>query len=445
MKVLAVSGSLREASINSALCRAAARVAPPGLEVTVFAGLGGLPLFNPDLEDALPAAVEAFRVAVGQADALLIASPEYAHGISGPLKNALDWLVGFEGTVGKPIALVNTSPRAGHAYEALREVLETMATCIVAGASCAIPLLGVCTTEEAMVASPDVRAAIRATLDALAVRLPSGGSADERNVPGSSGSTGRERGAARRETIPASPYRPDLAYVHDIGFGHLATGGGRALLGELRRRGLKEGTIVDIGCGGGIAAGVFAESGYAVVGLDLSRAHIEIARRRVPQATFRVGSFVDTDLPRCIAACAIGEVLNYGFDDRNGRAARSVLFGRVFAALAAGGVFLFDVAGPDRAPDRPTRTFFEGDDWALLVETAAEAGGLTRRIVTYRRAGGSYRRDSETHRLRLIPPGDVVSELRAVGFGVEEVGRYGDRPLPPGLHGFIAHKPPGAA
>lgn len=175
MKVLAISGSLREASINSALCRAAARLSPPGLHVSVLCGLGGLPLFNPDLEAFPPPAVQALRAAVDDANALLIASPEYAHGISGPMKNALDWLVSFEGTVAKPVALINTSPRAHHAYEALEEVLKTMSACIVAEASPAIPLLGACTTEEAMVSSPDVSCAIRAALQALAAHLTGSG------------------------------------------------------------------------------------------------------------------------------------------------------------------------------------------------------------------------------------------------------------------------------
>lgn len=134
-------------------------------------GLGDLPLFNPDLEPFPPAAVQAFRAAVGQADALLIASPEYAHGISGPMKNALDWLVGFEGTVGKPIALVNTSPRAHHAYDALKEVLQTMSACVVAEASPALALLGACATEAAMVSSPEVGLAIRGALEAIAAHV----------------------------------------------------------------------------------------------------------------------------------------------------------------------------------------------------------------------------------------------------------------------------------
>lgn len=101
MKILAISGSLRAASINSAFCRAAARLAPPTLQVTVFANLGDLPPFNPDLEACPPPTVLAFRAALGEANALVIASPEYAHGVSGVMKNALDWLVGFEGIVRK--------------------------------------------------------------------------------------------------------------------------------------------------------------------------------------------------------------------------------------------------------------------------------------------------------------------------------------------------------
>src|SRR5262245_37371247 len=126
MNVLAIAGSLRAASINAAFCRAAARLAPPGISVSIYAGLGALPLFNPDREADPPRSVAELRARITSADALLIASPEYAHGISGVLKNALDWLVSDEGFVGKPVAVVNTSPRAHHAYEALLEILKTM-------------------------------------------------------------------------------------------------------------------------------------------------------------------------------------------------------------------------------------------------------------------------------------------------------------------------------
>ncbi|WP_081126297.1 NADPH-dependent FMN reductase [Metallibacterium scheffleri] len=90
MKVLAISGSLRAASINSALLRAAARLAPPDMAITLFARIGDLPLFNPDFEPHTPPPVAALYAEVAAADALLIASPEYAHGVSGSIKNALD-------------------------------------------------------------------------------------------------------------------------------------------------------------------------------------------------------------------------------------------------------------------------------------------------------------------------------------------------------------------
>lgn len=169
--VLALAGSLRAASINAALCRAAVRLAPAGVRVTVFPGLGDLPLFNPDLEADAPPAVQALRSAVGRAHALLIASPEYAHGISGPMKNALDWLVSFEGMVGKPVALFNASPRAHHADEALREVLRTMSATAVPLASPTLPLLGSCTTEEAMLGDAGVSQAIRSALAGLETHL----------------------------------------------------------------------------------------------------------------------------------------------------------------------------------------------------------------------------------------------------------------------------------
>src|SRR5579872_2393862 len=142
MIVLGLCGSLRRASVNLALLRAAARLAPPGLELRVFGRLGELPLFNPDLEAELPPPVAALHGAVAAADALLIASPEYAHGVTGTIKNALDWLVAFEPFVGKPVAVLNASPRAHHADEALRETLRTMSARIVEEASLSLPLLG---------------------------------------------------------------------------------------------------------------------------------------------------------------------------------------------------------------------------------------------------------------------------------------------------------------
>jgi NAD(P)H-dependent FMN reductase len=126
-----------------------------------------LPLFNPDLEPQLPPPVGALRAGVAASDALLIASPEYAHGVTGTIKNVLDWLVGFEKFVYKPVAVLNASPRAHHADATLRETLKTMSAVVVEAASISIPLLAANLNEEGMVEHPLVSRAISNSLLAL--------------------------------------------------------------------------------------------------------------------------------------------------------------------------------------------------------------------------------------------------------------------------------------
>ncbi len=167
MKILAISGSLRAASLNSALLRTTQRLAPPGVEVMLCTVVGALPLFNPDLEAAVPASVAHLRDQVAAADALLIASPEYAHGVTGAIKNTLDWLVSCEAFVNKPVAVLNTSPRAHHADAALRETLKTMSAVIVDAASLTIPLLGAHIAESDMAETPAISHAVREVLAAL--------------------------------------------------------------------------------------------------------------------------------------------------------------------------------------------------------------------------------------------------------------------------------------
>ena len=124
------------------------RLAPENISITVFNRLGDLPHFNPDLEGFEPPSVIDFRSQIREADGVLIASPEYAHGITGVLKNGLDWVVGSGEFVFKPVALLNASPRAVHAQEALREVLKTMDARLVDEASLIIPLPNNRITED---------------------------------------------------------------------------------------------------------------------------------------------------------------------------------------------------------------------------------------------------------------------------------------------------------
>jgi NAD(P)H-dependent FMN reductase len=149
MKIVAISGSLRHGSSNTAALRAAAQLAPAGVEIVLFDGIAGLPFFNPDLDGAeVPDTVAAFRAVIGNAHGILISSPEYARGIAGVMKNALDWLVASFEFPDKPVALINTSPRATHALAALRLTLETMSARIVDKACVTLPLLGTASGED---------------------------------------------------------------------------------------------------------------------------------------------------------------------------------------------------------------------------------------------------------------------------------------------------------
>lgn len=177
MKILAISGSLRAVSSNTAVLRAAVRLAPDGVEIVMFEGLASLPFFNPDLDgDTVPEAVAAFRRLVGEADGMLISSPEYARGVAGVLKNGLDWLVASSEFPSKPVALINTSPRATHALAALTLTLETMSAQLIKDAFITLPLLGTASEETAIVANDALAAPLREAVARFAAAIRSASS-----------------------------------------------------------------------------------------------------------------------------------------------------------------------------------------------------------------------------------------------------------------------------
>ncbi len=168
VRVLAISGSLRRASSNSALIAAAVLAAPDGVEVSVYRGLAELPPFNPDIrDDDAPEPVVRFRAALQACDAVLISSPEYAHGVPGALKNALDWVVGSGEFIDKPIALINASARATHAWASLAETLRMMSARVIVEASITIPLDGRTLAADDIVADVELSGALKSAIGAL--------------------------------------------------------------------------------------------------------------------------------------------------------------------------------------------------------------------------------------------------------------------------------------
>ena len=175
MRILAISGSLRALSFNTAALQAAVALAPAGLEIVLFTGLGSLPHFNPDLDtDEPPEIVKALRRDVGLSDGLLIASPEYAHGVPGAFKNALDWLVSSVEFPGKPVALINTSQRAIHAQAHLREILTTMSARLIDLASITLPLMGRNLDAAGIMADTELSVELRKALDFFATAIRAG-------------------------------------------------------------------------------------------------------------------------------------------------------------------------------------------------------------------------------------------------------------------------------
>ena len=129
MTILGIAGSLRAGSHNAQLLRLAAEELPEGVELVVFDGLAEIPAFDEDLEDLAPDAVDALKVAIAEADGILIATPEYNGSIPGALKNALDWVsrpIAESPIRRKPVAVIGASTSAFGAVWAQRELKKVL-------------------------------------------------------------------------------------------------------------------------------------------------------------------------------------------------------------------------------------------------------------------------------------------------------------------------------
>lgn len=169
LDIVAICGSLRAASTNGALIEAARVLAPEGMTITRYDAIGALPHFNADLDgEGLPDVVAVFRARLKAADGIIISSPEYARGIPGTLKNALDWLVGDGDFENRPVALLGASARGVAGDAALRLVLGTMGGRVIEAASVTLNLLGGIWTAAGIAADPSMAGPIRTALAAFA-------------------------------------------------------------------------------------------------------------------------------------------------------------------------------------------------------------------------------------------------------------------------------------
>jgi len=237
-------------------------------------------------------------------------------------------------------------------------------------------------------------------------------------------------------------YGHALSHIHDTGFAGVAEAAADMLISTLKASGLTRGRVTDLGCGSGILARKLLDQGYAVEGIDQSVAMLALAQSRAPEAVFRCETLFECEIPPSIAVCAVGECFNYLFDRNNDDAALDRILHRVYQSLEGGGIFLFDIATPDRIVKTPPKNFFQTQNWTTLVENRHSDTPLvmTRKISSFIKDGEYYERVDETHHLRLIDPDTLAHSINTLGFEFEMFDCYGPTPLPTGCIGFCAYK-----
>jgi len=219
-------------------------------------------------------------------------------------------------------------------------------------------------------------------------------------------------------------YGEDLARIHLAGYGFHWERAAPFILATLRTRGIHDGLVVDLGCGGGQWLRVLSDAGYDVCGVDVSPAMIRECKRWVPEARAIRGSFVTARLPRCRAVTALGEPLNY----TRGKADIQRVIRSVARVLEPGGLFIFDIRVPAMRDVASVTHARVGEDWACISVTTEDRrhGTLRRDITTFRRVGGAYRRRHVTHILHIYRADEVERWLREAGFTVRRYRGYGD-------------------
>lgn len=176
MRILGISGSLRRGSHNRRLIRAATDLLPPGADLVEWDGLAGLPAYDEDLEDPRPEAVEAFLVEIEEADALLIATPEYNTSVPGALKNALDWASRpFPDNVlrDKPVAVIGATTGLFGAVWAQAEVRKALKAsgADVLDAEVGVGMADSAFEESGALADPELSGRLRGLLGALVAQV----------------------------------------------------------------------------------------------------------------------------------------------------------------------------------------------------------------------------------------------------------------------------------
>jgi chromate reductase len=166
--IFAISGSLRLGSSNHNILKALGEMMPPNIIYTIYNGISAIPAFDPGLDnDSPPASVTAFRKQLSGADAIIICTPEYAYGVPGALKNALDWTVSSASFSGKHTALITASTGGENAHEALFKILGAIDANLIEGATLLISFVRSKMDGEGNITDEATAGKLKVVFDAL--------------------------------------------------------------------------------------------------------------------------------------------------------------------------------------------------------------------------------------------------------------------------------------
>jgi chromate reductase, NAD(P)H dehydrogenase (quinone) len=169
IKILAISGSLRASSSNTNILRVLANLAPKNVSIEIYEGIGNLPYFNPEIDDNRELiSVQDWRSQLQQADAIIFCTPEYAHGVPGVLKNALDWIVSSGEFMYKPTAVISASPSPDGGEKAnasLVQTLKMMMAEIPEGSILCIPAVSAKLSKQGEIVDAEIEISLRSLLE----------------------------------------------------------------------------------------------------------------------------------------------------------------------------------------------------------------------------------------------------------------------------------------
>ena len=241
-------------------------------------------------------------------------------------------------------------------------------------------------------------------------------------------------------TAGAPYYRPDLAWVHHVGYAGHVENTQRGIVARLRRHGVASGErVLGVGCGSGLLARVLLAEGYAVTGIDASPAMIELARVHAPGADFRVTGLptrrrpgADGGLANADAIVSTGHVLNY----LGSRDDVALALAELAAALRPGGLLAIDLMTERFAEARDIRHPHARveDDWTIITRFSRPGPHrFDREITVFRRVDGAWRRSDEHHCNVTFEAGEALEVLRMNGVDARCEPAFGDEALPEGL------------